>query len=190
MKKFFKSLTSSKSSHRDERVLCLGLDQAGKTQLLYFLKLGDMVTTIPTIGFNVETISFFDVEFTIWDVGGQDQIRPLWRHYIDQTASLVFCVDAAEPGRFEDARAELAKTLGYFTAKQRAGLRLVLAATKRELPGAVPLEDVVRAVAPRPLVDSDNFFPTSLSVAAGENVYEWMHWVATKITRRPKVPCS
>ena len=39
------------------------------------------MTTIPTVGFNVETVTYKNVKFNVWDVGGQDKIRPLWRHY-------------------------------------------------------------------------------------------------------------
>merc|ERR1712226_1037887 len=63
------------------RILMVGLDAAGKTTILYKLKLGEVVTTIPTIGFNVETVEYKNLSFTVWDVGGQDKIRPLWRHY-------------------------------------------------------------------------------------------------------------
>lgn len=90
----------------------VGLDAAGKTTILYKLKLGEIVTTIPTIGesssvsllcsltptfgivvniyfvflgFNVETVEFKNISFTVWDVGGQDKIRPLWRHYFQNT---------------------------------------------------------------------------------------------------------
>ena len=85
-------------------VFPVGLDAAGKTTILYKLKLGEIVTTIPTIGrryftlilivvyciwhnlnsfsgFNVETVEYKNICFTVWDVGGQDKIRPLWRHY-------------------------------------------------------------------------------------------------------------
>jgi len=89
------------------RVLMLGLDMAGKTLLMYKLKLNDTVTTIPTIGFNVETIKYQKSDFTIWDVGGQDKIRPLWRHYYQNTQAVIFVVDAADPERLEDARNEL-----------------------------------------------------------------------------------
>lgn len=67
---------------RDMRILMVGLDAAGKTTVLYKLKLGEIVTTIPTIGFNVETVKYKNINFTVWDVGGQDKIRPLWRHYV------------------------------------------------------------------------------------------------------------
>ncbi len=38
---------------------------------MYKLKLGEIVTTIPTIGFNVETVEYKNISFTVWDVGGQ-----------------------------------------------------------------------------------------------------------------------
>ena len=65
--------------------ILVGLDAAGKTTILYKLKLGEVVTTIPTIGFNVETVEYKNIRFTVLDVGGQDKIRPLWRHYILNT---------------------------------------------------------------------------------------------------------
>lgn len=49
----------------------VGLDAAGKTTILYKLKLGEVVTTIPTIGFNVETVNYKKLNFTVWDVGGE-----------------------------------------------------------------------------------------------------------------------
>lgn len=52
----------------------VGLDAAGKTTILYKLKLGEVVTTIPTIGFNVETVEYKNISFTVWDVGGQDKV--------------------------------------------------------------------------------------------------------------------
>lgn len=66
---------------KEMRLLMLGLDAAGKTTILYKLKLNQDVTTIPTVGFNVETVTYKNTKFNVWDVGGQDKIRPLWRHY-------------------------------------------------------------------------------------------------------------
>ena len=56
--------------------------------ILYKLKLNQDVTTIPTVGFNVETVTYKNVKFNVWDVGGQDKIRPLWRHYFSGTQGL------------------------------------------------------------------------------------------------------
>jgi hypothetical protein len=72
---------------RETRVLCVGLDASGKTTLLYKLNLGEVVTAIPTIGFNHETVVYKNVSFSIWDVGGNDKMRPLW-----QRCARVACV--------------------------------------------------------------------------------------------------
>eukprot|EP00971_Amphidinium_carterae_P149945 2972558-Amphidinium_carterae.1 len=53
---------------------CFGASDTCKEWLV-----GEVVTTIPTIGFNVETVEYKNISFTVWDVGGQDKIRPLWR---------------------------------------------------------------------------------------------------------------
>ena len=89
----------------------VGLDAAGKTTILYKLKLGEVVTTIPTIGFNVETVEYKNISFTVWDVGGQDKIRPLWRHYYQNTQGLIFVVDSNDSDRIDAARDEMHRML-------------------------------------------------------------------------------
>ena len=84
------------------RVLMLGLDFSGKTTILYKLKLGEVVSTIPTIGFNVEFIDHKGRELTIWDVGGQDKIRIIWRHYFQNTKAIIYVVDSTDKQRIED----------------------------------------------------------------------------------------
>ncbi|XP_030741142.2 ADP-ribosylation factor 5 [Echinops telfairi] len=89
--------------------VAVGLDAAGKTTILYKLKLGEIVTTIPTIGFNVETVEYKNICFTVWDVGGQDKIRPLWRHYFQNTQGLIFVVDSNDRERVQESADELQK---------------------------------------------------------------------------------
>merc|ERR1711965_168222 len=93
------------------RILMVGLDAAGKTTILYKLKLGEVVTTIPTVGFNVEEVQYKNINFTVWDIGGQDKIRKLWRYYYQNTQGLIFVVDSNDRDRIEDAREELSKIL-------------------------------------------------------------------------------
>ena len=68
---FFAKALEKLMGKKEMRILMVGLDAAGKTTILYKLKLGDVVTTIPTIGFNVETVEYKNIEFTVWDIGGQ-----------------------------------------------------------------------------------------------------------------------
>jgi ADP-ribosylation factor protein 1 len=84
---------------KEYRALMIGLDAAGKTSILYKMKLGEIVTTIPTIGFNVETIDYKSHNFTLWDVGGCDKIRPLLRHYYQNTQVAIFVVDSNDRER-------------------------------------------------------------------------------------------
>ena len=80
--------------------------------ILYKLKLSNQdVTTIPTVGFNVESVTYKNVKFNVWDVGGQDKIRPLWRHYYSGTQGLIFVVDSSDHARLEEARSELHKII-------------------------------------------------------------------------------
>ena len=84
------------------RILMVGLDAAGKTTILYQLKLGEMTQTKPTLGFNVETVSYKNIEFMVWDMGGQDRIRQLWRHYYKNAQALIFVIDSADEERRRD----------------------------------------------------------------------------------------
>ena len=62
-------------------------------------------------GFNVETVEYKNLCFTVWDVGGQDKIRPLWKHYFQNTQGLIFVVDSNDRERVGEAREELVKML-------------------------------------------------------------------------------
>ncbi len=65
---YFTSLFGSK----ERRILILGLDGAGKTTILYRLQVSEVVTTIPTIGFNVETVQYKNLKFQVWDLGNNN----------------------------------------------------------------------------------------------------------------------
>lgn len=54
------------------------------------------MTTIPTIGFNVESLEYNNIRFVVWDVGGGDKFRPLWRHYLRDSQGVVFVVDCED----------------------------------------------------------------------------------------------
>ena len=112
MGNIFTALWSRVTSKKQMRILMVGFDAAGKTTILYRLKLGEIVNTIPTIGFNVETVEYKNIAFNVWDVGGQDKIRLLWRHYYQNTHSLIFVVDSNDHERIHENREELHKMLG------------------------------------------------------------------------------
>merc|ERR1712066_526996 len=113
----------------DQRILMVGLDAAGKTTILYKLKLSEVVTTIPTIGFNVETVEYKNVLFTVWDVGGQDKIRPLWKHYYQNINGIIFVIDSSDRRRINK------NSRNKYSAKEELHHML----SNKELDGAVLL---------------------------------------------------
>jgi ADP-ribosylation factor protein 1 len=124
---------------KEMRILMVGLDAAGKTTILYKLKLGEIVTTIPTIGFNVETVEYRNISFTVWDVGGQDKIRPLWRHYFQNTQGIIFVVDSNDRDRITEAREELQRMLNEDELRDAI---LLVFANKQDLPNAMSAAEI------------------------------------------------
>lgn len=124
---------------REMRILMVGLDAAGKTTILYKLKLGEVVNTIPTIGFNVETVEYKNISFNVWDVGGQDKIRLLWRHYYTNTQGLIYVVDSNDRERIDENREELHKMLAEEELKDAV---LLVFANKQDLPGALTCPEI------------------------------------------------
>ena len=84
------------------KVLLLGADSVGKTTLLYLLKMNEIVKTIPTIGFNVEDLEYKNRKIQMWDVGGGEKIRTLWKHYIQHTKCIIFMLNISDKERFND----------------------------------------------------------------------------------------
>nr|CAH8853322.1 unnamed protein product [Trichobilharzia regenti] len=101
------SLFSRLFGSKERRILILGLDGAGKTTILYRLQVGEVVTTIPTIGFNVETVVHKNLKFQVWDLGGQTSIRPYWRCYYSNTDAIIYVVDSMDRDRMGISKQEL-----------------------------------------------------------------------------------
>lgn len=159
-------------SNRDARILMVGLDAAGKTTILYKLKLNETVSTIPTIGFNVETVSpCKGVRFTVWDVGGQEKIRPLWRPYFQNTQGLIYVVDSSDLERISEARQELFSVL---ESPEMEGVPVVVIGNKQDLPRALKSNQLAQQLSL--LRHKANPWHVQEACAKnGEGIYEAMH---------------
>mmetsp|Transcript_39240 Transcript_39240/g.57718 ORF Transcript_39240/g.57718 Transcript_39240/m.57718 type:complete len:179 (-) Transcript_39240:116-652(-) len=164
----------------ERRILMVGLDAAGKTTILYKLKLGEVVTTIPTIGFNVETVEYKNISFTVWDVGGQDKIRTLWRHYYQNTQGLIFVIDSNDSARFEDARQELQKML---TEDELSEAVLLVFANKQDLPKAKNPAEITEKLGLTSMRGRE-WFIQPCCATTGEGLYEGLDWLSVAMTKR------
>ncbi|THW28364.1 ARF/SAR superfamily [Aureobasidium pullulans] len=163
---------------KEIRILILGLDNAGKTTLLYRLKIGEVVTTIPTIGFNVESVNYKNLNFNVWDLGGQTSIRPYWRCYYANTAAVIFVIDSTDVDRLSTAADELSAMLNEEELRDAA---LLVFANKQDQPGAKGAGDISEALRLGELKDR-NWTIVACSAIDGRGVSEGMDWMVTPLS--------
>ncbi|CEP63795.1 Arf family GTPase ARL1 LALA0_S09e02674g [Lachancea lanzarotensis] len=159
--------------NKEMRILILGLDGAGKTTILYRLQIGEVVTTKPTIGFNVETLVYKNLKLNVWDLGGQTSIRPYWRCYYSNTAAVIFVVDSTDKDRMATASKELHMMLQEEELQDAA---LLVFANKQDQPGALSASEVSKQLSLVELKDRSWSIVAS-SAIKGEGISEGLDWL-------------
>ncbi|XP_014337480.2 LOW QUALITY PROTEIN: ADP-ribosylation factor 4-like [Bos mutus] len=174
------SLFSRLFGKQQMRILMVGLDAAGKTTILYKLKLGEIVTTISTIGFNVETVEYKNICFKVWDIGGQDKIRPLWRHYFENTQGLIFVVDSNDRERIQEGAEELQKMLQEDELRDAV---LLLFANKQDLPNAMAISEIGQIISLQSLLNR-TWYVQATWATQGTSLYEGLDWLSNELSKR------
>lgn len=166
----------------------LGLDNAGKSTLLYKLKHDGSVATVPTIGFNVEMMDAMknrrNIAVTVWDVGGQRAMREHWKSFHHDAAAVVFVVDSSDLERLDEARRELENTL---RSEQLRGRPLVLVANKQDVSGALTVTEISDRFNLRKLCPDRGWFVQPCSASTGYGVEEAFKRVV-KMAKLPSDP--
>ena len=164
-------------------ILMLGLDGAGKTTILYKLKLDEDVSPVPTIGFNVETVSpVKNVTFTVWDVGGQEKIRRMWKHYLSNTEGLVYVVDSSDTARISESKIELNRLLD---SEEMEGVPVVVLANKQDLSYALTPSDLAMKLGLSQLRNHEWHIAGTCGTA-GDGLYEAMQQLARLVKQFQK----
>lgn len=159
------------------RILMLGLDSAGKTTILYRLQIGEVVTTIPTIGFNVETVQYKNIKFQVWDLGGQTSIRPYWRCYYADTKAVVYVVDSSDRERLEINKVEL---LAMLAEEELVDAKLLVFANKQDQPDAMTPAEVSEGLGLDTLKGRQWSIHKSCAIK-GEGLEEGLDWLVTAL---------
>lgn len=168
------------------RVVTLGLDGAGKTSILFKLKQDEFVTTIPTIGFNVETIEYKNFKFTVWDVGGQPKLRPLWRHYYFNTQAVIFVVDATDAERLPEAQAELTKLM---TERELKDASLLIFANKENCEGAQGVAALTESLGVHKLCLGRSWHIQPCDAQSGTGLHQGLDWLARQLVPSEVLNC-
>ncbi|CAN6646739.1 ADP-ribosylation factor-like protein 1 [Trichomonascus vanleenenianus] len=162
---------------KEIRILILGLDGAGKTTILYKLQIGEVVSTVPTIGFNVETLHYKNLKFNVWDLGGQTSIRPYWRCYYANTTAVIFVVDSTDKDRIDTCSEELQTML---KEEELADAALLVFANKQDQPGALSASEVSKALKLVELKDR-SWSIMACSAIRGDGLHEGLDWLVNVI---------
>ncbi|KAL3281007.1 hypothetical protein HHI36_004231 [Cryptolaemus montrouzieri] len=173
------SLFNRLTQKKEYRILMIGLDGAGKTTILYKLKLGETITTIPTIGFNVETVQHKNIIFSVWDVGGQDKLRCLWRHYFQNTHGIIFVVDSSDVDRLKDSSIELRLILEEYELRNAV---VLIMANKQDVPGAISTADIADLMKLHEIRNRKWYIQSTCALQMiGLN--EGLNWLASEISK-------
>ena len=156
----------------------MGLDAAGKTTTLYKLKLGDVISSPPTFGFNVETINYKNLKFVVWDVGGGYRIKDMVEQCLyKDTHGLIFVVDSADRDRIDIAKEELDRILGSILLKE---MPLLVFANKVDL-NVMSVTEVAEKL-DLPLLKDRKWQIQGCSALKGEGLYDGLDWLAKALS--------
>ena len=183
MGNLFTSLWTRMVGNVDMRMLMLGLDAAGKTTILYKLKLGEVQTnTLPTIGFNVETVEYKNISFTVWDIGGQDKIRKLWRYYYMGINAIIYVVDSNDHERVSVAQEELSVMLSEPDLRDAA---LLVFANKQDLPNSLSVSDISTKLDLHSMRNR-KWFIQSTCATTGHGLYEGLDLLTRALSEKKR----
>lgn len=134
-----KGIFSGTSSHS---ITMIGLDGAGKTTLLLYLQTGEVHQTVPTLGFNCESVSVGSMKFQVWDIGGQNSFLKFWHQYINDGSGIIYMVDCADSQRFAKSSEELWRILNILNSPRP----LLVLANKIDLIKEQDRNEVVKSI--------------------------------------------
>eukprot|EP00923_Selenidium_pygospionis_P057495 GHVN01100514.1.p1 GENE.GHVN01100514.1~~GHVN01100514.1.p1 ORF type:complete len:191 (-),score=35.67 GHVN01100514.1:65-637(-) len=165
-------------SDENFKIIILGLNNAGKTTILYKLHLGEVIMTQPTIGSNVEEVNYKNIKFQVWDIGGQEATRATWATYFENAKALMFVLDSNDHHNLVVSKMELFNAL--LSEKLKDAVLLVLA-NKQDLAGAKDAAEIAEAMNLTAIKDRD-WHIQGCCAATGEGLNEGMDWIASHLS--------
>ena len=148
--------------------------------MLYKLNLGEVVHTIPTIGFNVETIRYKNLELNCWDIGGQKKIRALWYHYFQGTDAVVYVIDSNDRDRIDEAKKELYAVMNNDLLRDAA---LLVFANKQDLPNSMTPSEIVDKLELNQNFRNRQWFVHECIATKGIGLYDGLEWLVGAIKK-------
>ena len=158
------------------KIIILGIQNAGKTTILYRFSLGQLIQSSPTIGSNVEEISYNNVKLQAWDIGGQESIRSVWEEYYQNTDAIIYVIDTHETN-YEESKAQFYKLLSNEALKNTV---ILIYANKQDLPGAKRVNEIIQ-IYELNTIKSHVWHIQPCSAHTGEGLVTGMKWLSDQL---------
>ena len=173
---FSKILDFFSRSRNKFKIILLGIQNAGKTTILYRLSIGQLVKTTPTIGSNVEEISYNNIKLQAWDLGGQESSRSVWDVYFTNTDAIIYVIDTTDE-TFDDSKTQFYKLLKNETLKNAI---ILIYANKQDLPEAKNVSDIIQIYGLDNIKDHI-WHIQPCSAQTGEGLITGMKWLSDQL---------
>jgi len=164
--------------YQEFKVCIVGLDNAGKTTILFQLHLGEVVETQPTIGSNVEEVIHKNVHFQVWDLSGQDTLRSSWSAYYTNTQAMILVIDCSDRKRIDLVKTELAKILANEELQDAV---LLIFANKQDVKDCLTLPEIAESLNLH-AIKNHPWHLQACCALTGDGLYEGIDWITKQIT--------
>ncbi|XP_034042301.1 ADP-ribosylation factor-like protein 6 isoform X1 [Thalassophryne amazonica] len=168
---------------KEVNVLCLGLDNSGKTTIINQLKPANMQAQeiVPTIGFNIEKFKSSSLSFTVFDMSGQSRYRNLWEHYYKESHAIIFVIDSSDKLRTVVTKEELETLLNHEDIRSRK-IPVLFFANKMDLQDAMSSVKVSQLLCLENIKDKPWHICASNAIR-GEGLQEGLDWLQAQIAQ-------
>ena len=173
---FSKILDFFSRSRNNFKIIILGIQNAGKTTILYRLSIGQLIKTTPTIGSNVEEIAYNNIKLQAWDLGGQESTRSLWSVYYVNTDAIIYVIDTHDDN-YDDSKTQFYKLLETDELKNAV---ILIYANKQDLPGAKNVSDIIQ-IYELDTIKDHIWHIQPCSAHTGEGLITGMKWLSDQL---------
>ena len=182
LSKFWGKLSRFGQGDQQFKIIIIGMNNAGKTTILYKLALDEVIITEATIGSNVEEVHHKNIKLQVWDLGGQENLRSAWDAYYQSTDAIIYVIDSADDSLIHDSKAEFANMMNNNELKDAV---ILIFANKSDMPNARNVQELTELYA-FDEVETHEWKIQPCCALTGEGLDDGLDWLSGCLMERLK----
>lgn len=172
-----KILNLFNNSDKKFKLIIVGIQNAGKTTILYRLSLGELIKTNPTIGANIEEISHQNIKFQAFDLGGQESMRSVWDAYYNNVNGIIYVIDSTDKDNIDESKIELEKLI---LREELKSAIILIYANKQDVSGCMKIDEIIKRYDLN-RIKNHTWQIQGCSGKTGEGLVNGLQWLADKL---------